>query len=407
MTIGMLLNAHYPSDLRVKKEADALIRGGFRIHLLCLRRENEKYQEEFEGISIQRIDAGTNDVHLAFWDVILSLTFVHPRFKKSIPAWVATHNIKVLHVHDLPLAGTALALRSPLRIPVVCDFHENYPDALRTWFAWKKNPLSRIKNKLFMNADRWTKFEKKATLEADEVIAVVDEMKIRLVRQYHADPSKITVVSNTEEMSFIRQKEIADVYKEFAGKFIMVYSGNIGPHRGVDTGIEAMAFLKDIPEIIFVIIGSGSTSVMQHLKDLTIKLQVQDNVFFLGRQPFEKFYSFMKFADVNTIPHKSNGHTDNTIPHKLFQTMMVGKPVLVSSSAPLKRVVSAVQSGVVFEADNAEDMATKIRQLYQDKTSREIMGKNGMNATLHGNLNWDHEQQSLISLYNKVLRNPK
>ena len=87
--------------------------------------------------------------------------------------------------------------------------------------------------------------------------------------------------------------------------------------------------------------------------------------------------------------------------------MMVGKPVLVSSSAPLKRVVTSVQSGVVFQADNAEDMARKIKQLYLDKASRETMGKNGMNATLHGNLNWDHEQQSLIGLYNKVLRNPR
>ena len=111
----------------------------------------------------------------------------------------------------------------------------------------------------------------------------------------------------------------------------------------------------------------------------------------------------MKFADVNTIPHKTNGHTDNTIPHKLFQTMMVGKPVLVSSSAPLKRVVTAAKSGIVFKADDPKDMAAKIQELYRDPTLRESLGKNGIEATLLGKLNWEHEQASLIALYKKLL----
>ena len=110
----------------------------------------------------------------------------------------------------------------------------------------------------------------------------------------------------------------------------------------------------------------------------------------------------MKFADVNTIPHKSNGHTDNTIPHKLFQTMMVGKPVLVSSSDPLKRVVTSTQAGLIFKAGSAEDMALKIKQLYQDKILQTTMGENGLKATLAGSLNWEFDQQALISLYKKI-----
>lgn len=402
MIIGMLLNAHYPSDLRVKKETDALLNAGFQVHLLCLRREKEAYEENINGLHIQRIDAGINDRQLAFWDVVLSLTFIHPRFKKAIPNWVSKNNIQALHVHDLPLAGTALELRSQLGVPVICDFHENYPEALRTWFEWKKNLLSKIKNKLFMNADRWTAYEKQATLQADYVIAVVEEMKNRLVNQYQADPSKVVIVSNTEEKSFINQVEDPTIYKDYAGKFIVTYSGNIGPHRGVDTGIEAMAYLKNEPNIIFVIIGSGSSSVMNHLRLLAEQQQVKDKVFFLGRQPFEKFYSFMKFSDVNTIPHKSNGHTDNTIPHKLFQTMMVGKPVLVSTSDPLKRVVNLTQAGVVFKANDPKDMADKIRQLYSDSNLQKTLGENGIKATLQGELNWEYDQQHLIGLYNKI-----
>ena len=67
MNIGMLLNAPYPSDVRVKKEASALIKAGYSVYLLCTRQENEPVHAEADGIKITRIDAGKNDYQLAFW----------------------------------------------------------------------------------------------------------------------------------------------------------------------------------------------------------------------------------------------------------------------------------------------------------------------------------------------------
>src|SRR5687768_14444726 len=132
MNLGMILNAPYPPDMRVKKETDALTRSGIKIHLLCLRKDGQPYEEEYDGISVTRIDAGKNNFQLALRDAVMSVTFQHPEFMKAIPGWVKKHELKVIHVHDLPLAGTALALRTKLGVRVVTDLHENYPEALRT-----------------------------------------------------------------------------------------------------------------------------------------------------------------------------------------------------------------------------------------------------------------------------------
>lgn len=398
MNIGMLLNAPYPSDLRVHKEASALLDAGFSVYLLCLRKTGEKFQDEVNGIKISRIDAGKNNMQLAFWDVLMSATSVHPKFKQALKSWVVRNNINVLHVHDLPLVGTALAVKKKLNIPVISDFHENYPEALRAWFEWKKNPVARLKNKLFMNPDRWTVHERNAVQKCDHVIAVVEEMKERLIKDYHISPGKVTVVTNSEEINFTHQQEDPSIYIQYKNRFIITYSGNIGPHRGVDTVIDAMKYLKEQP-IALVIVGSGGSVVMKNLHERSVSLGVSDNVHFLGRQPFMKFYSFMKFTDVNVIPHKSNGHTDNTIPHKLFQAMMVGKPVLVSSSTPLKRIVSQTQTGLVFEAGDSKSCSEKILQLYYDRKLCEQLGKNGIQVTLHGSMNWEHTKESLINLY--------
>lgn len=400
MNLGMILNAPYPADMRVKKETDALIKAGFHIHLLCLRRNNERRKEELNGIKITRIDAGKNNYELAFWDIIMSLTFKHPGFMRAMPGWIEENKLEVIHVHDLPLAGTALAIRKKTSAKVVVDLHENYPEALRTWFEWKKGFLIKLKNKLFLNPERWTRHEKKAVIESDYVIAVVEEMKHRLIQKHHINPDKIVVISNTEDKSFLNQPIDPSVYENFQNKFRIVYSGGIGPHRGVDTAIEGMKSLQSYSDIELIIIGSGSKDVIKHLKSISKVLGVENHVHFLGHQPFHKFYSFMHLADVNIIPHKSNEHTDNTIPHKLFQSMMSGRPVIVSSSAPLKRIVEGASAGLIFQANNPSDFAAKILVLYNNKNLGDTLGRNGKKVTTEGTLNWDEEQTNLVNFYN-------
>jgi glycosyltransferase involved in cell wall biosynthesis len=279
--------------------------------------------------------------------------------------------------------------------------HENYPEALRTWFKWKKNPIVRLKNALFMNPSHWTKFERKACEECDCVIAVVEEMKERVVLEHDISPDKIQVVTNTEDKGFINQPLDQTVYESLKGKFILTYSGGIGPHRGVDTAIRGMQLLTENKTIQLAIVGFGSPSVMDSLKLLVHELNL-NNVHFFGYQPFSKFYSYMSMTDVNIIPHQSNGHTDNTVPHKLFQGMMSGKPLLVSSCAPLKRIVETHKSGLVFEAGNPKDFAEKVNILYSEKNQRDQLATNGINATLKGELNWETTQHALINLYTSI-----
>ncbi len=397
----MLLNAPYPSDIRVKKESDALLSAGFEIHLLCLRKKGEAYQQEFEGIKIIRIDAGTNNYVLAFWDVTMSILFYHPQFLKAARKLLLKENIPVIHIHDLPLAGTALHLKKELGTKVVVDFHENYPEALKTWFKWKKNPIVKLKNYLFMNPQRWTTFEKRASEQSDIIIAVVDEMKTRIIHEHNVKPEKITVVTNTEDKGFVKQKLDPSVYQTLASKFILTYSGGIGPHRGVDVAIEGMKHLVEYPDIQLAIVGFGSKSVMESLYSLVERLQLK-NVHFFGYQPFSKFYSYMHLADVNVIPHQSNGHTDNTVPHKLFQGMMAARPLLVSSSAPLKRLIDQHRAGLVFAAGDPKDFADKALDLYKNKDLKNQLGENGWKASMDGQLNWETTQKTLIQLYNSL-----
>jgi glycosyltransferase involved in cell wall biosynthesis len=401
--IGMVLDAFYPSDIRVNKEASALIDAGFSVSLLCKRRKNEEKEEVVDGINVVRIWSGQSNFSKGIIDVIHSVFFVHPIFVFHIKRFLKQNKIDVIHVHDLPIVKTAILAAKKTNIRVVSDFHENYPEALRIWFQWKTNPIIRFKNRLFFGYKRWMNYESWAINNSDYIIAVVEEMRDRIISHNPQAVNKVVVVTNTENKNFVNSPLNQGIYKEDVNKFIITYTGGVGPHRGVDTAILAMTHLAEYHDIVMYIVGSLSDAARKKLNELIQENNLEGKVHILGYRPFELFYSYMKMAAVNIIPHHSNGHTDHTIPHKLFQCMMTGKPVLVSTSAPLKRIINETKAGLYFEAGNAASFANELKELYLNNELRIQLGNNGKEATLNGTYNWESSSSNLVSLYKNIL----
>lgn len=400
----MLLHEFYPNDIRVTKEVSSLNEAGFEIHLICLQRKSELKTEMVNGIKVHRIPIAQTFFWRGIWDVLLVfLGFFQPMFYKRLYWLHSKEQFDAIHVHDLPLAKTAIQLKKKTGVKVVLDFHENYPEALKVWFKWKKNPLIRLKNKCFFGFDKWLKYEREMAHSADKVIVVVEEMAERIHQLHNIPFSKINTITNSEGKDFLNQESFENIYERNEGDFILAYTGGVGPHRGVDVAIEGLAFLKHHPKIRLELTGTLSTATRHWLEDLIKKHGIGNQVKINGYQPFSKFFSYMAFADVNLIPHNRNGHTDNTIPHKLYQGMMVGKPVLVSDAPPLKRVVEELNSGLVFEGGDSKDFANKVETLYLNKVLYDQLGKNGYEATMNQNANWEATGKILINEYQQLL----
>lgn len=398
--ILMLLDAPYPADIRVEKEASALIQHGFSVSLMCVNKGNQVLVEEIDQMRLIRVRAGSSNFVKAFWDVIVTVFKIHPVFYGGLKKLLAKEKFDVIHVHDLPLAGTALAFQPQAKI--VLDFHENYPQGLAVWFKWKTNPIARMKNSVFMNYKRWISIEEWASQKADYIIAVVDEMKSRLITDYQLEEKKIKVITNTEYKAFGLQPVDTDALKAYDGKFKIVYTGGVGPHRGIDTVIRAMQKIPD--QFVLIVAGKiSSPSVKNHLCQLIREENVEHKVVVSGYLPFNQFLSYMIAADVNIIPHNRNGHTDNTIPHKLFQAMYAKRPVVVSSCQPLQRIVEETGAGYVFEADNPFSLANLLRWILEHEEDARSKAMNGYKAVQEGNYNWEYTGKQLANFYQQIL----
>jgi len=397
LRIGMVLKARIPPpDIRVEKEARTLVSAGHEVFLLLERGHEQQVVEEWKGMILNRV------VEMGFLRekihrYTFSFTFRDGLWRDAIEKFARDNRVDVLHVHDLPLVGEVLGVGRKLGLPVVADLHENYPAGLQVWYT------NRLKKWTIYNYRRWASYEKKVVSAVDAVIVVVEEAKER-VKGLGVDESRIYVVPNTasrdrEEIPV--DEEIIDRYRD---DFVLSYIGGFAPHRGLDTAVMSLQHLKGkVKGLKLVLVGDRNRAYREYLERLAKSVGCSELVEFTGWQPFEKIWSYIRASDICLVPHARNPHTDSTIPHKIFQYMMVAKPVIVSDCPPLRRVVEESGGGLWFRFDRPEELAARVLELYDDPEKRKEVGLAGQRA-FYERFNWDATSRPLLDLYERLER---
>lgn len=401
MHIGMIYGEPrpFPRDIRVQKEIKSLCDAGHRVTVLA-----------------RRIPASVPDRHIRISNQ-LSI------FREDVPAWTLPERIDwyltlrqrpwlpvldrfireqqpdILHVHDLIILPSVLKIVSCFGIPVVADLHENMPAA---WRAYRSDfpPLRRLLEAVLLNYHHWRRHEARALRRCIHCIVVVPEAAERLLG-YGIPAGRITVVSNTEdETSFSSSPSNldTDILKKYRTYWTALYIGGIEPHRGIDTAIRAAVEAAAGIEKFRLLVVGAKPKAQEKLRSLAESLGADGNVEIVGWVPFHKVASYIHASRVCLVPHNDFEHTQTTVPHKLFQYMISGKPVLVSSCRPLARIVEETRSGMVFEAGNARSMAHMLIRMYNNPKDCRIMAQAGRRAAAD-TYSWRRDGRRLVDMY--------
>ena len=399
----MVLKKEFPPDIRIEKELRSLHDADHQIHLLAYRsgKADERPEEEIDGLLIRRISRERDQLQFALRQLNslrFFLTFTNPYWVSHIERYVRDFELDVLHIHDLPLVGTALKVSRKLGIPLVADLHENYPASLK--LSVEADPGSR--SWFTPRPKRWVPYERRVVRTATHVVVVVDEAKERLIKDYGLEPEKITVVMNVEDADHFKGLDLdQDILSRHKDSFVISYIGGGGRHRGLDTAVKAMSYLREsTPQVKLLLVGIGRPESDEYRR-IVESQGVQDHVEIMGWQPFHKVPSYIEASQVGLVPHHQNPHTDATIPHKLYQYMLMSKPVVVSSCRPLKRIVEETKSGLVFHSGDPKDLAKQIQILYANPQLRSDCALHGHEAATH-QYNWAAEGAKLTRLYQSL-----
>ncbi|NOT13881.1 MAG: glycosyltransferase family 4 protein [Methylococcaceae bacterium] len=159
------------------------------------------------------------------------------------------------------------------------------------------------------------------------------------------------------------------------GKFVVMFTGNIGIAQAVEVIVEAADFLKEYAEIHFVILGIGSR--WQWMNQEVQKRELT-NVHLLGRFAVETMPGFMQRASALLVTLSNQEIFAATVPSKIQAYMAAGRPILACLNGEGARLVTEAEAGLSIPAENVKALADAILHLYgMMPEQREKFGSNG------------------------------
>lgn len=397
----MVLSAHkFPPDRRVEREAAKLINQGHNVFLIARKAPGQTSTENVNGINLIRFSLPFQK-NKSISDFIYLFIQRYLIFFNIIRACLK-YKIDVLHVHDLPYALATVLAAKLIKKPVIFDTHEHYVEMLRPSFETAKYKKIKPFSFILLNI---LKFDEKIVCKLADKIIVVTEEHIPRIESVGGLRKNITVITNTEDPNiFKNNKTDENIIKKYSKDFIILYIGGLGPHRGLKTAIKSIPkVLPKIANVKLLIVGDGF--YRKELEVLVKNLNLQDKVIFEGFKPFDKIYTYIKLCSVGLIPHISTPHIEMTMPNKIFQFMMLGKPVIVSSTKPMTRIVNETSCGLVFKERDENSLAEKIVEM-NNENKRKTFGDNGEKA-VYEKYNWQNTAKELIRLYEQIQKQPK
>ncbi len=391
MRIGMILDKTFPPDPRVENEAVALIHAGHQVFLFCLKYKNEPENEMINGIQLNRYLS--NKIEYKLSALAYTLSFYTNFMCKKISHFIVKNKIEALHIHDIRIAEAVFKANNQFKLPTVLDLHDNMPEVMKLYPHLQKFPGKQI-----ISPRKWKKKEEEFIAKADKVITVSNEFIEEVVCRTKISKDKIVLVPNTVRESFYNNNSTnKDIINRYKDDFVILYLGDTGLRRGLQTVIEAVKSLKqDIHNLKFVIVGSNTTDSI--LKAQVKELGVEKYVDFEGWQDVALFPSYIIASDLCVSPLHRNIQHDVAYANKLFQYMSFAKPVLVSDATAQKNLIERTKSGLVHIEKDVEDFTNKVLELFHDKSLREYLSKNGKQF-IEEEFVWEKVSNNLLDIY--------
>ena len=157
--VGIVLDKELYYDVRVRKEADILVKNGFNVFVLCYGFKNYDYGK-IHPIKVTSIKLSKKIKDILFF-LFQRLPIYEYLWSKKIRQFILENSIDTIHAHDLYMSKCAhKAIKSSKKeVELILDLHENYPVAVNS-YNWTKGSFRGF----FANTTIWFKKEKEYDL---------------------------------------------------------------------------------------------------------------------------------------------------------------------------------------------------------------------------------------------------
>ena len=386
--VCIIRHGHYPFDIRVRKEALALVARGYQVDIICLKQDSEKSREINNGVNIYRIPVKHQREGISRYIYEYTSFFFLASFK--LCSLYFRNRYDLIQVNTLPdFLVFVTIVPKLLGAKVSLDLHEPTPELFGTLFGHDR--------KLFIRLVRFV--EKISIMYANHAITVSEQMKKNYVsRRYSA--SKIDVVLNVPNLEFNVDRYKNDLRRN-DNKFLIVIHGAMLKRCGQDVAIRAIDLIKEkIPNIQLNILGYGEYE--PELKRLVSELNIEEYVRFYGFIPFLEMVKMVAKSDIGIVPMRKNAYSDLVHTNKMFEFIAMKKPVIISRTKAVEEFFGSDDSCLkYFESGNEQELAKCIISLYNSPATRTRMANNAF--AKFESVRWEIAKEDYCNIYEEIL----
>lgn len=247
-------------------------------------------------------------------------------------------------------------------------------------------------NEFYIRAKRWKRNLIRATYDKCTVlIALSDEWKENLSKI--VAPEKIEIVENYS----VLHKDALEARLARNPNNIVLFLGEIGKRKGCyDIPPVVAEVVKVVPDVQFVLAGSGSTADERAVKALFKKYGISDHVIFPGWVRGKEKEQLLRKADVFFLPSYNEG-----MPMSVLDAMGYGLPIVSTEVGGIPKIVHNGENGYCCEAGNTMRFANCITTLLEDSEQLRQFGLNSFRI-VKTNYSLESHIQKLESIYNAL-----
>jgi len=230
------------------------------------------------------------------------------------------------------------------------------------------------------------------------VIVVSPPIGDELRRQF-GGPACVVLRNIPSYQEPVTSARLRDALALDAGTRIALYQGGIQENRSLDILVRAARHLP--ADCVIVMMGDGPSRAQ--LARLIESERVGDCVKMIGAVPYDELLAWTASADIGLTLFSPDFSPSirMCLPNKLFEYLMAGLPVLTSRLEAVEAIVEAYDVGRVVDALDAETVAASITNMLADAADLQKWHRNAL-AAAKSDLNWEHEQERLVRLYNEI-----
>ncbi len=348
----------WPETFRVSDISAGLVEKGYTVDVLCgipnypagkffggygyLKNRRQNYKG-VNVIRVPEIPRGNNS-NLRIFINFISFPFF-ALFYIPLLATKKYDRILVYGLSPVFMAFPAIILSKIFRIKLFIYVMDFWPHSLFS--------IMNFQNTFIRSAI--TKMSYWHYKRADGLPAVYKGIQNRLVTDVGIDKDKTIYIPQAPEKIYEKDVPNKALAKRFAGKFNIVFAGNINPAQSFETILSAAKMLSDsgVVNFRFIILGEGMSK--KWLLEEVSRLNLEEHFVFEGLLPVEEVPKYHTIADALILALTRDPLFEYATPAKIQSYLAAGRPILGAMDGEGQRIINQSGSGICV--DSGDDKA--------------------------------------------------